>query len=100
MMVTGASLGPKEKSIPLTGGKYDSVLGADVGSALIAEQLTADVGVSAMTGFTSTGGEVGVACWAQALRMKRALIKNKRKECFFMGFLAAGRFGYIAMLPV
>lgn len=73
-----------EKSAPLTGGKYDAVLGAGVGSALIAEQLTVEVGVFTMPGFTRVGVEVGVACAAQAPSMKTPAVKNNEKEIRFI----------------
>ena len=79
MMVTGASAGPMDRSAALTGGNSDE-LGAAVGSAEMAAQLIAGVGVSTMTGFsTTTVGVDGISVFAvQALRMKIvAMEKNK-----------------------
>ena len=63
------------------------MLGTKVGSALIAEQLTAEVGVSMMTGSTSTNVGVGVipVSDTQALRRKMPAMKNKGKKVRLMG---------------
>jgi hypothetical protein len=78
MMVTGASAGPKERSASLTGGNNDAEPGADVGSAEMAAQLIAGVGVSGMTGFSKTTvGVDGVSVFdAQALSMKIVAMDN------------------------
>lgn len=90
-MVIGASTGPMEKSAWLTGGKSDAELGAEVGSVVIEEQLTSEVGVSRMIGCSTMGG-VGVEIIsdeAQALRMNKKtmdeiIIKRFRIICFLL----------------
>ena len=78
MMVTGASAGPNEKSAPLTGGKRELELGAEVGSAVMTEQLIVEVGVSIMIGVSAVLVEVGVvpALEEQALKINMPAIKK------------------------
>lgn len=80
-MVTGASAGPKVKSAELTGGKYESELGARVGSATIAEQLfvyACESNVGVKTGTIGNVGEMPVSDDAHAPRTKSVVIdKNK-----------------------
>ena len=59
-MVTAASFGPIAKSFSLTGGKRESELGAEVASAVIAEQLIAEVGVLTIMGVVTMAVCVGV----------------------------------------
>jgi hypothetical protein len=58
----------------------------------MAEQLTAEVGVSTMVGTTRAGVEVRGVCVSdvQAPRMKIAILKQKIRGYFFMKILAAG----------
>jgi hypothetical protein len=85
-MVTGASTGPNEKSASLTGGKGEVESGADVGSALIAEQLIAGVGVSIMTGFSTITvvGEATAVPDEQAPNMNVTAMNNKRLRVRFI----------------
>ena len=79
-MVTGAFAGPNEKSAPLTGGKSDSELGADVGSAVIAEQLMEEVGVSIMIGFSTTPVGVGEIAVPDEQALNRKVPAMKKNE--------------------
>ena len=92
MRVTGASAGPIEKSVPLTGGKSEVEAGAGVGSVKIAEQLISVVGVSMMVGFSTKAGEFGgISVFEeQAFRMKIEVIAkiNGNKNCFIYWFTA------------
>lgn len=97
-MVTEASAGPIEKSAALTGGKRDAELGAEVGSANIAEQPIAEVGVSIMIGFSTINAGVGgvSVSFAHPLSMMiPATDKKKRNGIrFIYGFTTSCNCSY------
>lgn len=76
-----------EKSVRLIGGNNDAELGAEVGSVVIEEQLTSEVGVSRIIGCSTMGG-VGVEIISGALH---ALRMNKLR----MSRVKFKRFGFI-----
>ena len=84
MIVTGASVGPKEKSVSATGGKREFDSGAEVGSAKTVEQLIADVGVSIIMGsWTITVGvEFVSVADAQALRIRIIVVAKNNISRF------------------
>lgn len=82
----GASLGPKEKSASLMGGKREPELGARVGSAEMTEQVAAGVGVfGMMVGVAVVAGVVSCVWDEHAPSIKR--LANDKNEITRMRFI-------------